>query len=82
MKKAGSVVGLKLDSVEDVVERSTLRKVETILKNMDHPLHNTLMDQRANGGGRLLSLRCRTERFRRSFVPTAIRLYNSYVNDR
>ncbi|CAJ1050791.1 hypothetical protein NFI96_000077 [Xyrichtys novacula] len=82
VKKAGSVVGLWLDSVEDVVERSTPRKVENILINMDHPLHNTLIDQRVNGGGQLLSLRCKTERFRRSFVPTAIRLYNSCVNSR
>ena len=41
-----------------------------------HPLHNTIVDHRG-GSGRLLSLRCRTERFKRSFAPAAIRLSNS-----
>ena len=82
VKKAGSVIGVKMDSLEEVVERYTMRMVEAILNNMDHPLHNTLMDQRSSGGGRLLSLRCRTERYRRSFIPTAIRLFNSNANGR
>ena len=77
VKKAGSVMGVRMDSLEDVVERSTMRMVEAILNNVDHPLHDTFEDQRSSSSHRLLSLHCRTERFRRSFVPAAIRLFNS-----
>ena len=62
VKRAGTVIGVMLDSLEDVVERCIEKKVEVILNNTDHPLHDIFMDQRNNGGGRLLSLRCRTER--------------------
>ncbi len=64
------------------VERYTQKKVEAILNYSDHPLHNIFMDRRNSGSGRLISLHCRTERYRRSFIPTAIRLYNSLANSR
>lgn len=62
VKKAGSVIGVKMDSMGEMVERYTMRTVESILNNRDHPFYNTLMDQRSSGGGRLLSLWCRIER--------------------
>ena len=82
IKTAGSVIGVKMDSLGEVVERYTMKMMEAILNKMDHLLHNTLMDQRSSGGGRLLFLHCRTERYRRSFIPTAIRLFNSSANGR
>lgn len=62
VKKAGSVIGVKVDCMGEVVERYTMRTVESILNNTDHPFYNTLTDPRSSGGGRLLSLRCRMER--------------------
>ena len=41
------------------------------------PLHSILAGQRSSWSERLISLHCRTEKFRRFFVPTAIRLFNS-----
>ncbi len=76
-ERAGSVIGSRLDSLEAVVERRTQKKVEVILNYTDPPLHNIFMDQRNSNSGQLISLRCRTERYRRSFIPTAISLYNS-----
>lgn len=76
VKRAGSVIGARLDTLEEVVERCTIKMFESIVNCPDHPLHNTIVDRRGSSG-RLLSLRCRTERFKRSFAPTAIRLSNS-----
>ena len=82
VKKAGTVIGTRLDSLGAVVERCTQKKVEDILKYTDHPLHKIFVDQRNSGSGRLISLRRMTERFKRSFIPAAIRLYNSLSNGR
>ncbi|MCI4375714.1 hypothetical protein PGIGA_G00113330 [Pangasianodon gigas] len=82
VQKASSVTGMRFESLEAVVERCTQKKLEAILEYPDHPLHNTLMDQRSSCSGRLTSVRCRTERYRSSFIPTAIRLYNTLANGR
>ncbi len=82
VERAGSVIGTRLDSWGAVVEWCTQKKVEAILNYTDHPLHNIFTDQRNSGTGRLISLLCRTERYRRSFIPMAIRLYNSLANGR
>ena len=79
LKRAGSVIGVRLDTLEEVVQRCTVKMFKTIMICPDHPLHSTFMDRRGSSG-RLLSLRCRTERFKRSFAPTAIRLCNYRVN--
>jgi len=52
------------------------RKLYYVLEN-NKPLHSILAGQRSSCNVRLISLRCKTERFRRSFVATAIRLFNS-----
>lgn len=77
VRKAGSVVGTKLDSIVSVTERRTLSKLLCILDNADHPLHSTIIRQRSVFSDRLLSLSCSTDRLRKSFVPQAIRLFNS-----
>jgi len=77
VKKASSVVGRILDPLNAVVEQWMRRKLYSVLENNKHPLHSNLAGQRSSCSERLISLHCRTERFRRSFVPTAIRLFNS-----
>jgi len=77
VKKASSVVGGGLGPLSAVVEQRMRRKSYSVLENNKHPLHSILAGQRSSCSERLISLRCRTERFRRSFVPTAIRLFNS-----
>ena len=77
VKKASSVVGRKLDPLIAVVEQRMRRKLYSVLDNNKHPLHSILARQRSRCSERLISLRCRTERFRRSFLRTAIRLFNS-----
>ena len=65
VKKAGSVVRRRLDPLSAVVEKRMRRKLYSVLENNKHPLHSILAGQRT------------TERFRRSFVPIAIRFFNS-----
>ncbi|KAK3519465.1 hypothetical protein QTP70_030629 [Hemibagrus guttatus] len=76
-KRAGSVVGVELDSLKQVVERRTLNKMLSIMANPDHPLHMVFCKQRSVFSGRLLSQSCSTDRLRKSFVPRAIQLFNT-----
>ena len=78
IRKAGSVLGRCLDSLGVVVERRMWINLSDIMDN----LHHTLMEQSSSHSSRLTALCSRTERHRRSFVPTTIRLFNSSVVDR
>ncbi|KAM7380045.1 hypothetical protein PAMP_003369 [Pampus punctatissimus] len=77
IKKAGSVLGLRLETFESVVERRTLKKMLSIKDNDQHPLHHTVGRQRSTFSHRLLQLLCRRERYRKSFLPYAITVYNN-----
>ncbi|KAI4895043.1 hypothetical protein NFI96_016161 [Prochilodus magdalenae] len=67
VRRAGSVVGVELDSVVKVAERRTLHKLLCIMDDDGHPLHTIIMDRRSKFSGRLLSQSCSTDRLRRSF---------------
>ena len=82
IRKAGLVLGRCVDSLGVMVERRMWTKLSDIMENTNHQLHHTLMKQSSSHSGRLTALRSRTECHRRSFVPTAIRLFNSSVLDR
>ena len=77
IRRAGSVVGMKLDSWVTVAEKRTLDKLLDILDDANHPLHMVINNQMSLFSARLLLPKCRTNRLRNSFVPQAIRLYNS-----
>lgn len=77
VRKAGSVVGTELDILTSVAERRTLNRLLSIIDNPDHPLHSTITRQRSSFSDRLLSLSCSTDRLKRSFLPHAIRLFNT-----
>ncbi|XP_034088755.1 uncharacterized protein LOC117557164 [Gymnodraco acuticeps] len=57
IRKAGSVIGIKLDPFEAVVERRTLNRLLSIMDNPTHPLHLQLDSQRSSFSNRLLQLR-------------------------
>ncbi|KAI4880985.1 hypothetical protein NFI96_013666 [Prochilodus magdalenae] len=77
VRKAGSVLGLELESLTPLAERRALSKLLHIMDNVHHPLHSTIIRQRSSFSGRLLSQSCSTDRLRKSFVPQAIKLFNS-----
>ena len=77
VRKAGSVVGASLDSLEVVAEQR--RRLHAIMGNHTHPLNNELMGMRSTFSHRLVPPRQSTKRFGQSLVPTAIRLHNQAV---
>lgn len=76
IKKAGSVLGCHLDPVEVVGERRMMAKLSSMLENNSHPLQDTLTALESSFSDRLLHPKCVKERFRRSFLPAAVRLFN------
>jgi hypothetical protein len=77
IRKASSVLGMSLDTLEEVAERRILAKLLAIMDNVTHPLHAMVMTQRSTFSHRLIPPRCARERYRRSFLPAAMRLYNA-----
>ena len=77
IRKASSVLGVQLDSLVEVSERRMLCKLHSILDNNAHLLHLVLTASRSTFSNRLIPPWCNTERLRKSFLPVAIRLYNS-----
>ncbi len=77
ISKAASVLGGELESLVEVSERRMLRKLLSILDNTSHPLHATLVSCQSTFSSRLRPPKGTTERHRRSFLPVAIKLYNS-----
>ncbi|KAI3375611.1 hypothetical protein L3Q82_003928 [Scortum barcoo] len=67
IRRAGSVVGMKLDSLVTVAESRTLDKLLDIMDNASHPLHTVISNQRSLFSERLLLPKCRTNRLKNSF---------------
>ena len=83
VKKAGSVVGSSLLGVEDVARDRTARKLDSILDNPSHPLHQEISCHWSKrGNDRFIYPRRKRERLNKSFVPVALRLYNETHNGR
>ena len=61
IKKAGSVVGSKLVTLEEVVEHRMLAKLLVIMDNVSHPLHETLDKLKSSFSNRLIQPRCLKE---------------------
>ncbi|XP_051257592.1 uncharacterized protein LOC127364239 [Dicentrarchus labrax] len=76
VRKASSVVGMELDSVEAVTEKRMRGKLKAIMDNPSHPLYTELRQLRSTFSYRLTQPRA-SKRFGGSFVPSAIRLHNA-----
>ena len=77
VRKAGSVVGMELQTLTSTAEQRTLNRLDRVMDNEKHPLHATLINQLSVFSQRFRAVSCRTDRLRRSFVPWAIHLFNS-----
>ncbi|KAI3358530.1 hypothetical protein L3Q82_014948, partial [Scortum barcoo] len=76
IKRASSVCGCPLDSIEVMGERRALAKL-SIFMDTSHPLHQTVGALSSSFSNRLRHPRCRKERFHRSFIPNTVRLFNA-----
>lgn len=69
MKEAGYVLGVEQEYLVGVYERTMLRKLLSVMDNASHPLHTTLESY--------WSIFSTTEH-RKTFLPVAIKRYNSH----
>ena len=76
IRRAGSVLGTAVESLEVVMERRMVQKLLSIMDNNMHPLHNLVCKQNSVFSWRLRQLSCKKDRFKNTFLPTAIALYN------
>ena len=79
VRRASSVLGCSLDSLEEVGNRRMLAKITAMMDRPSHPLQATLTALGSSFSQRLLHSRCKKERYRRSFLPTAVRLFSSHT---
>ena len=76
--RAERVIGEDLESVESVYQGLLRRKLARVWDDSCHPLHDRLAGQRSlRGTGRLRLPPLNTNRYRSSFIPRAIKLFNA-----
>ncbi|KAI4888385.1 hypothetical protein NFI96_003394 [Prochilodus magdalenae] len=80
VRKAGSVLGLELESLTPLAERRALSKLLHIMDNVHHPLHSTIIRQRSSFSGRLLSQSCSTDRLRKQQSTMVTVLHDNVKN--
>ncbi len=81
IKKASSVIGQDLVPLAVVEKKRRVHTLLSIMENSTHPLKDLLLALRSSFSWRLILPRCISEWYRRSFVPTAVRLYNTSLFD-
>ena len=64
--------------MEVVADRRMAAKLSSLLGNVSHPFQDTLSSLCSSFSDRMLHPRCLTERYRKSFLPAALRLYNQH----
>ena len=79
IKKAGSCVGGRLETLETIREKRLVVKGRKIERDEWHPLHSILMQFKSSGRtrSRFRMPEIKTDRYRRSFVPNVIRCMNN-----
>lgn len=75
IRKAGSIIGLTPDLLEMIMEQSMGRKLKIIMQNEDHPMYYVSCELKSSFSNRLVIPRCSSERFRKSFVPAAVKFW-------
>ena len=73
-KHATRLTGIKQDSFIEIFEKICNKKFNRILNDPTHPFYSQI--NRGERSGRVLFLRMKTERYRSSFLPTAIKLHS------
>ena len=80
-KKAGHVVGKPLECFKTLHEKRLYRKLMQILNDSTHPLRHYFDSRRSNRSGRFLLPRTNTNRYKASFLPSALSIfYENYTS--
>ena len=80
IKKASSILGCPLDSVQVVGESRMMDKLSSLLVQESRPLQDTISALGSSFSNRLIHPKCVKERYHRSFLPAAVRLYNQHCS--
>ena len=75
-EKAGHVVGKPLDNFKTLHEKRQYRKLKQILNDPTHPVRHYFDSRRSNRTGRFLLPRTNTIRYKASFLPSALSVFN------
>ncbi|PIK46347.1 hypothetical protein BSL78_16796 [Apostichopus japonicus] len=80
IKKAERVVGEPLPSIDSVYHSLLESKLDAVWKDHTHPLYELLHNSQMSRGSGRLRLPClKTNRYRDSFIPRAIKLFNEVL---
>jgi hypothetical protein len=80
IKKAGGVVGRKQDDIETMYGGLVTKKLTAIWNDDTHPLRPEFDFRLNDRSGRIRVPRTRTNRYRQSFIPTAIQTNNQLTS--
>ena len=80
IKRASSVLSCPVDSVQVVGERRMIAKLSSMMENGSHPMQDTVTALSSPISDRLLHPKCKKERYHRSFLPAAVRLFNQHCS--
>ena len=73
-KRVSRMTEISQDSFKQILDKFCIRKINSILKDSQHPLYSHIsFSARSN---RIILIRTKRERFRNSFLPYAVRLYS------
>ena len=75
MRNAAKIIGQEIPSLEEIFISRSVKRCMNIILDSSHPSEKLFC--LLPSGSRLRSVSCRSERFRNSFYPSAIRLLNS-----
>ena len=78
IKRASSILGCPLDPVQVVWESRMMDKLSSLLVQESRPLQVTVTALGSSFSNRLIHPKCVKERYHRSFLPAAVRLYNQH----
>lgn len=74
IKQASRITGIPQKHFEEIEMECSDKKIIKVLKDPTHPLHTRItFSQRS---GRLLLIKAKTERYRKSFIPRAVRHFH------
>jgi len=77
IKKASTLIGISQDSLKDMTDKKVYNKLTNIFKDESHPLRQEFDNLVIARSGRLRLPKVNTERYLKSFVPNAVKIFNS-----
>ena len=72
VRTASKIIGAELPPLDQLYQERTIKKAHSIIADDSHPAHHLF--ELMPSGRRFRATRCRTERFKNSFYPSAVRI--------